>query len=408
MISKSLRIFLSILLFITLFSFSSSISYASGPSVSISLSKSTVNVGDTVTVTMTFRTPNIAAVQGSFNFNTDILQHVTSQVNQFSLVNVSGGTGTLVLLEPQGAASITVTSTFKALKTGSVNFRVSGDVFNIDETPLGNVSAGATITVATPPPHPPPPPPPPPSQPTQPSPPPPPPPPREPEPEPHNPVDDAIKITLNEEELFMWVELKTVKLPDGFKITTVEYNGEDVEMATSESTGLILAYLTDEEGKNGRFFVFNSTNNKLHPYITFNARNTFTFLWADSSVVIPDGYVEVELTINDHIVQAWQKESGENPDFYLVYALNSEGEKGLYYFDSVENTLQRFFDKTVIVEVEIEPEEQTFFERLAADSALMGLVVILSLLNISLLGLATVVLHKNKKLKKNKPYIPTE
>ena len=56
--------------------------------------------------------------------------------------------------------------------------------------------------------------------------------------------------------------------------------------------------------------------------------------------IIPEGYNKVKLDVNGKSVLAYQK---ENSEFYLIYGLNIEsGEKNLYKYDKLENTLQRY------------------------------------------------------------------
>lgn len=398
------KVILSLVLITTMILVLPNTTYASNASASASASPSTVNVGDTVTVTVTFSGKNIAGVQGSYSYNSDILQFTSSKiVNGDGQVTHSSARGDFLIFDARGTTSLRIELTFKALKTGEANISFStSDAHGIGDDgiiSMGTPKASTKVTVRTP--APPPSQPSKPSQPSQPSQPTQPTKPPEPEPEPINPVDDALEVTVDGKALFMWTELDTVKLPDGFKAKEVTYGEDKVEMAVSEEQDLVLAYLTDKDGKNGTFYVYDSESNQLYPHLTFNSRSNYTILQAGANTTVPEGYVETELTLDDQTVQAWKQDSGENPDFFLIYAMNSEGEKGFYLYDSSEGTIQKFFDKTVIVEVEIEPEPLSAFQKLSKDRTLMGIMVSLTTLILILTGVLAYLFFQPKK---KRPY----
>ena len=55
-------------------------------------------------------------------------------------------------------------------------------------------------------------------------------------------------------------------------------------------------------------------------------------------------YQETTLTLNGKEFPAWQ--NTDNADYYVVYALNADGQKGLYQYDTVDGTYQRYVENT--------------------------------------------------------------
>jgi hypothetical protein len=80
----------------------------------------------------------------------------------------------------------------------------------------------------------------------------------------------------------------------------------------------------------------------------------FVIVIDNPGVAIPDGFHSTELEFAGTRFPAWQSE--EHPEFSLVYAISSAGQEGLYMFDAVDGTFQRFMGP--IVEVGDENDEE--------------------------------------------------
>ena len=64
----------------------------------------------------------------------------------------------------------------------------------------------------------------------------------------------------------------------------------------------------------------------------------------ESKVTLPSRYKKAKLTLNGEEFPVWQ--DTKNEDYYVMYAMNSDGENGYYQYDSTENTYQRFTGNT--------------------------------------------------------------
>jgi len=342
-------------------------------SASASVSSSTVKPGDTVTVTITFKDNNIGGVYGTYSYDSNILQYISDTWN-------SEGKGKITLYAGPGTSSISGKITFKALKAGTAKVEFeSEEILSYDLKPLSNAKTCVNITVKAP------------SsggssssnpnnsssgntsnnKPESNT--------EEKEEPQKNPVDEAIKVTLENEQLYLWKDLSSVKLPDGFKSGEAFYKTVKIQAAIGKNQNITLAYLTDEKGENSSFYILD--NDKLYPYITLNTNSSYTILQLDDPAKLPEGYKETELKLGDQTVQAWQLESGEHPDFYLLYVMNDKGERGFYLYDQAEKTMQRYTNRTVVKQ----PEPMTLIEKLTSDTKLLAIVGTLGALSLILL-----------------------
>lgn len=237
-------------------------------SASASVSSSTVKPGDTVTVTVTFRGTDIGVVDGTFSYDPSILQYTGG-----SGTSGGGGSGLIKLVtSAPNSSSLTATMNFKALKAGSATVSATaGLVLSYhEEKSLGTASASARVTVKAPssggssssnpnnssssntntsnntdtskPKT---------SESNN----------EEKEESPKSPVEGAIKVTLGDKELYLWKDLSSVKLPDGFKSGEAFYKTVKIQAAIGKNQNITLAYLTDEKGENGSFYILD--NDKL-------------------------------------------------------------------------------------------------------------------------------------------------
>ncbi len=377
-----IRIILAIFVFSIILSVFPVSAFAASGSASIS-APSTVKPGDTFTVTFTFKASKIEGVDANFSYDKSVLKYNGG-------ANTSDGK--IVVYGDGSSGSLSAKVSFVALKEGSSSIKVSTIDFYANMEPVKNVSASAKVTVKKPAPS------------------------KssggsspskktpekkapekeavvEKEPEPQvNPVDEAVKISLEGKDLYMWRDLSTVKIPDGFESTDLTYKSEKIKGAKGKESDLTLVYLTDKEGKNGAFYVLDKSEN-LYPYINLNSSSKFTILQPDSTTKLPEGYVKTQLDLDGRKVQAWVHEEDENPEFFLLYAMNDEGEKDFYLYDKGEQTMQRYTDRTVIVEVEKEPEPMTFLQKIMSDTTLLAAVGGLGSLSIILL-IILIVLYK--------------
>ncbi len=163
----------------------------------------------------------------------------------------------------------------------------------------------------------------------------------------------------------------TVEAPDGRVVQTVfadefkpvlfhketcDYKGTTVECAKFDMGDITLLYTTDASGGDGKFMMYDSASGEMSEVRMIQGiENRFIIVLADCEGPIPAGYTKAVLDWNGQTLTAFMEESvaagaaetvdGVNPgDFFLVYAISSEGNKGWYRYDKNEGTYQRFIN----------------------------------------------------------------
>lgn len=150
-------------------------------------------------------------------------------------------------------------------------------------------------------------------------------------------------------------------MPVGFSKTTVTYEEQMVEAAQFDMGGIVLLYVTDADGNNGNFDMYDQTTGELSDFLQISGiENRFIIaLKAGPDVSVPDGFTKATLNWNSQTLEAYaytgeagDATSGEAVsggaapvdinDFFLIYAISSEGNKGWYMYDQNEGTYQRY------------------------------------------------------------------
>lgn len=150
-------------------------------------------------------------------------------------------------------------------------------------------------------------------------------------------------------------------MPVGFSKSTVTYEEQMVEAAQFDMGGIVLLYVTDADGNNGNFDMYDQTTGELSDFLQISGiENRFIIaLKAGPDVSVPDGFTKATLNWNSQTLEAYaytgeagEAASGEAVsggvapvdinDFFLIYAISSEGNKGWYMYDQNEGTYQRY------------------------------------------------------------------
>lgn len=146
------------------------------------------------------------------------------------------------------------------------------------------------------------------------------------------------------------------ELPQGYKKAAVTYKDRDYSMGYKEANGVYLAYLrpqeTDEDAETAEdanaedqestsdFFVYDKAAQTFFPYAEISISESATIVvLSDDNVDLPTKYQETTLTINGKEFPVWQ--NMEKDGYYLIYAIDSKGEKYFYEYDSEEDTYQK-------------------------------------------------------------------
>lgn len=166
-------------------------------------------------------------------------------------------------------------------------------------------------------------------------------------------IGEDMQVEVNGTAYTLTDDFPDADIPSGYSRTQVELDGQQRQMVSNETSGATLGYLLDGE-ENGDFFLYNTESATFSPYeqLTISDTTSIIILSDTSQVDLPSTYQEANLTLNGKDFPVWQDTTRDG--FYVLYAMNSNGETGYYQYDQAENTYQRF----TVADTSQEPEEQ--------------------------------------------------
>ncbi len=164
-------------------------------------------------------------------------------------------------------------------------------------------------------------------------------------------LDTTRPVSVNGKELYFKEDMSAIQPPEGFSATTVNYKGQETPAFIS-ADNIVLFYLIDGIEEKGAFYVYESEQENVYPYIKVtNKSGNYLVLSADNTVQAPAGYTATVLSLGSEgenietNVTAWVNEA--NSEFFLLYARNENGEKNFYQYDQKERTLQRYAGNSI-------------------------------------------------------------
>lgn len=213
--------------------------------------------------------------------------------------------------------------------------------------------------------------------------------------------DNWKKFDINGTEWTMINDIPEDVVPEGFEHSKTVIDGLEYNTLHGTFGDITLVYLQSESG-NG-LFVYDAAQNTAYEFVRINSESHFIVVLLPKVDDVPEGYNEISLSIEGKgVATAYQtkveKNDDQTKDFYLVYAMNDNGESGWYTYDSVDGTYMRTELSTPTVAQE---ENDTTKSELVPGIANKYLVLaaILVLIIIILLLLLIVSAVKNRKYK---------
>lgn len=213
--------------------------------------------------------------------------------------------------------------------------------------------------------------------------------------------DNWKKFDINGTEWTMVNDIPEDVVPEGFEHSKTVIDGLEYNTLHGTFGDITLVYLQSESG-NG-LFVYDAAQNAAYEFVRINSESHFIVVLLPKVDDVPEGYNEISLSIEGKgVATAYQtkveKTDDQTKDFYLVYAMNDNGESGWYTYDSVDGTYMRTELGTPTV---AQKENDTIKSELVPGIANKYLVLaaILVLIIFILLLLLIVSAVKNRKYK---------
>ena len=150
--------------------------------------------------------------------------------------------------------------------------------------------------------------------------------------------DNWKKFDINGTEWTMVNDIPEDVVPEGFEHSKTVIDGLEYNTLHGTFGDITLVYLQSESG-NG-LFVYDAAQNTAYEFVRINSESHFIVVLLPKVDDVPEGYNEISLSIEGKgVATAYQtkveKSDDQTKDFYLVYAINDNGESGWYTYDSV-------------------------------------------------------------------------
>ena len=211
--------------------------------------------------------------------------------------------------------------------------------------------------------------------------------------------DNWKKFNINGTEWTMVNDIPEDVVPEGFEHSKTVIDGLEYNTIHGTFGDITLVYLQSESG-NG-LFVYDAAQNAAYEYVRINSESHFIVVLLPKVDDVPEGYNEVSLSIEGKgVATAYQtkaeKTDDKTKDFYLVYAMNDNGESGWYTYDSVDGTYMRTELSTpTVAQEENDAVKSELVPGIANKYLVLAAILILVIIILALLLLVVVV--KNRK-----------
>ena len=158
-----------------------------------------------------------------------------------------------------------------------------------------------------------------------------------------------------------------VSVPAGFEQSQLEVDGQTLPTAVHKEGGLVAVYLAGDEGHPAGFYFYNEKTREVQA-MTPVAMSTgkLTLVDLPQELVVPQGYTSTLMELGGQQHTLLVPDDTEEPNHYIVYAMDEEGKLGLYLYDVEQESFQRYqFTQLgdaplVLAEVAEEPQSEGF------------------------------------------------
>ena len=194
-------------------------------------------------------------------------------------------------------------------------------------------------------------------------------------------------------------EIPDILIPEGFVKADMSYGGQTYA-ATKQETGTMYAvYLANAEGEED-FYLFDPDTETFSQFEQINVSDDryIVLLSEDMSEEMPENLQKTTMTVNGKEFPAWQNIDASA--YYVVYALNSDGEKGFYQYDTVDGTYQRYTPEKADKSDEDEDTKAGILNKLRnnLDKVILAVWGIFLFMLIVVIVLAVKLRHRNLEL----------
>ena len=153
---------------------------------------------------------------------------------------------------------------------------------------------------------------------------------------------DGAVVKVNGKKYVVTSDFSEEIIPEGFKKGELTFEGSKYSVITQEASGINAMYLTEKDSDDADFYMYNSDDGSFAPFEEVEiAKDRYIIpLMNDGKVNLPSQYQKTTLTLNGKEFDTWQ--DTKDAEYYIIYALNSDGEKTTYRYDTTDGTYQKY------------------------------------------------------------------
>lgn len=208
---------------------------------------------------------------------------------------------------------------------------------------------------------------------------------------------DPIEVTVDNKKYSIIRKEGILEAPENYEKSSIKIGDDDVLCYKNEVTNNIIIGLKDEDG-NSKFYSYDEKKNEYTLYNGYKIGGLSLNILSMPSNILPSGYSKVYFKYNENKIEGYQyidknvtyaatDDTVSGNDFYLIYAINEvTGDKGLYVYDKLEGTVQRYNEASQISKIEQEKDNYKLY-------FIITLIVFL----VSIISTIITILVKKKK-----------
>ncbi len=157
-------------------------------------------------------------------------------------------------------------------------------------------------------------------------------------------VADGPQVEIEGAKYTVTNNFSDALIPEGFERSEMLLEGQTCQVALQPISNMAAFYLTPVAGGDPDFFLYDGDQGSFFPFesVSISSDRYIVLLRNDGTVNLPKRYQETVLTLNGKEFPAWQ--DVDKADYYVLYALNADGQKEMYQYDTVDKTYQRYVE----------------------------------------------------------------